>query len=129
MAFAGAPLVLADYAWSGRKFAHATWLKVHMAREVLNMGFNILLSYTDVMWMKDPMPFIARFPEVDVLVSVDDTATATEANDAGLERVYSPERNHNTGVYFMRSKESSKWEEGTCGQWVLGRASRWRACD
>ena len=98
----------ADYAWSGVKFAHATWLKVHMVQEVVNLGFNVILSDTDVMWMKDPMAFIARFPEVDMMMSVDDTATGTPANDTGFESVNHPHRNHNTGVYFIRSKDSSK---------------------
>jgi hypothetical protein len=79
-----------------------------MVREVLNMGFNVILSDTDVMWMKDPLPFVSRFPEVDVLMSVDDTATSLGVDDTGLEKDCNPYRLHNTGVYFMRSKENSK---------------------
>ena len=34
-------------------------------------GFDILVSDVDTVWMQDPVPFMLRYPEADILTSSD----------------------------------------------------------
>jgi hypothetical protein len=38
---------------------------------VVALGFNVLYSDLDVMWLRDPLPYMGQFPEADLLISLD----------------------------------------------------------
>lgn len=35
------------------------------------MGFDVVVSDVDTVWLQDPQPFMAHYPEADILVSSD----------------------------------------------------------
>lgn len=37
-------------------------------------GFDILVSDVDTVWMRDPLPFVLRYPDADILTSSDHLA-------------------------------------------------------
>lgn len=39
-----------------------------------NQGFDILVSDVDTVWMRDPLPFVLRYPDADILTSSDHLA-------------------------------------------------------
>jgi hypothetical protein len=41
-------------------------------------GFDILVSDVDTVWMRDPRPFVLRYPEADILTSSDHLANTVE---------------------------------------------------
>lgn len=47
----------AGYLWSSDSWNDATWRKVPAAQELLLLGYNIIMSDIDVMWLKDPLPY------------------------------------------------------------------------
>ena len=60
------------------KFCHKTvWLvlqgreKIGLVLTFTNMGFDILVSDVDTVWLQNPLPYLANYPEADVLVSSD----------------------------------------------------------
>ncbi len=40
-----------------------TWSKVFVVDEVAEWGFNLVVSDLDVVWLKDPLPLFAKYPE------------------------------------------------------------------
>jgi len=60
------------------KFCHKTvWLvlqgreKIGLVLTFTNMGFDILVSDVDTVWLQNPLPYLANYPEADILVSSD----------------------------------------------------------
>jgi hypothetical protein len=39
-----------------------TWSKVFVLDEVVDWGFNLVVSDVDVVWFKDPLPLFAQHP-------------------------------------------------------------------
>jgi hypothetical protein len=39
-----------------------TWSKVFVLDEVVDWGFNLVVSDVDVVWFKDPLPLLAQHP-------------------------------------------------------------------
>ncbi|BFG30627.1 hypothetical protein CerSpe_169010 [Prunus speciosa] len=45
--------------------------KVILIDEILPYGYELLMCDTDMVWLKDPLPYLAPYPEADVLTSSD----------------------------------------------------------
>ena len=41
------------------------------------MGFDVVLSDVDTVWLQDPLPYLARYPEADILVSSDSLVSSS----------------------------------------------------
>ena len=41
------------------------------------MGFDVVVSDVDTVWLHDPLPYLAKYPEADILVSSDSLASTT----------------------------------------------------
>ena len=54
--------------------------KIELIHLFTKMGFDILVSDVDTAWMKNPLPFIRKFPEVDVLTSSDSLSILRKPN-------------------------------------------------
>ena len=52
-----------------------TWLqgreKIGLVLTFTDMGFDVVVSDVDTVWLKDPIPYLAKYPEADILVSSD----------------------------------------------------------
>ena len=45
--------------------------KINLVFLFTRMGYAILVSDVDTVWMKNPLPYMAQYPEADVLTSSD----------------------------------------------------------
>jgi hypothetical protein len=48
--------------WASETWKDATWRKVPAVQQLLGLGYNVLLSDIDVMWLADPLPYLAAVP-------------------------------------------------------------------
>lgn len=54
--------------------------KIHLAVTFTGFGLDILLVDIDTVWMRNPLPYIDRFPTADILSSSDNLKDTTDAN-------------------------------------------------
>ena len=45
--------------------------KIGLVLAFTSMGFDVLVSDVDTVWMRNPMPYMAAYPEAAILVSSD----------------------------------------------------------
>ena len=45
-------------------------------------GFDILVSDVDTVWMQNPVPFVLRYPDADILTSSDHLANTVQVRRA-----------------------------------------------
>ena len=48
--------------WGNEGWRRMTWSKVFVLDEVVDWGFNLVVSDVDVVWFKDPLPLFAQHP-------------------------------------------------------------------
>jgi hypothetical protein len=74
-----------DFGWGTKNFHLMGRKKIALIRDFTLMGFDILVSDVDTVWMRDPIPYLQKYPEADVLTSSDHLApTATVRNTIPL---------------------------------------------
>jgi hypothetical protein len=54
------------------------------------MGFNVIYSDLDVMWLRDPLPYMLAFPDADFLISLDTVGTDGSKNPVDSQKVGTP---------------------------------------
>ena len=54
--------------------------KINLVYLFTKMGFSILVSDVDTVWMRNPLPYMAQYPEADVLTSSDHLVRSNETN-------------------------------------------------
>ena len=61
---------------------NATWLQVDLARALMeDFRFKeVVWTDTDVVWLRDPLPFLAAHPTADIAIQTDCLSHAVEAN-------------------------------------------------
>ncbi|EPS61907.1 hypothetical protein M569_12886, partial [Genlisea aurea] len=69
-----------DFGWGTQKFNKMGREKVSLINALLPFGFEILMSDSDTVWLKNPLPYLARYPEADLLTSTDQI-TPTVSDD------------------------------------------------
>lgn len=65
-----------------------------------DQGFDIMVSDVDTVWMRDPLEYVERYPEADILTSSDHLSTTVK--DDGLEHYNLATSPANIGVMFVR---------------------------
>lgn len=45
--------------------------KIGLVLAFTSMGFDVLVSDVDTVWMRNPIPYMAAYPEAEILVSSD----------------------------------------------------------
>ena len=101
-----------DFGWGTQNFHKMGRKKIELIYLFTKMGFDILVSDVDTVWMKNPMPYMARYPSADILTSSDHLSHTTKSD--GLENpaiAYSPA---NIGIMLLRhtAKDLAKeWVE------------------
>lgn len=73
------------YHWASADWKAATWRKVGAVRQVLMMGYSVILSDADVMWLRDPLPFVLNHSRADMLISLDAHQSSKAPGDAGVD--------------------------------------------
>ena len=57
--------------------------KINLVYLFTKMGFSILVSDVDTVWMRNPLPYMAQYPEADVLTSSDHLVLHWPAHASG----------------------------------------------
>ncbi len=53
-----------DFTWGNDNWRAVLWGKVTIVNMILQLGFDLVLSDTDVVWFKHPLQVFADFPAV-----------------------------------------------------------------
>lgn len=104
------PAPAAGMEWGQEGWRRMSWERVFILSQIMDWGFNIIVSDVDVAWLRDPIPLMAEHPHAGMLWSHDGVWTHNEPGDAGLEVDGNVHYNLNTGVYILRNDPSTaKW--------------------
>ena len=108
--------VAKDFGWGSKNFHKMGRDKIRLVHELTKTGFDVIVTDVDAVWLRDPFPFLRRYPKADALVSIDNlrnhtSVVATQANHAvdgeGLEHSACG-GNKNIGIMWFRSTEGSQ---------------------
>lgn len=110
----GSHMSTVDVGWGSPSFHKMGREKVILIDSILPFGFEILMCDTDMVWLKNPLPYIARFPEADVLTSTDQVVPTV--TDDRLDMWSEVGAAYNIGIFHWRATESAKklareWKE------------------
>jgi len=95
-------LSTSDFGWGSPTFHKMGREKINLIVTFTNMGIDLLLSDVDTVWMRDPMPYIARYPDADVLTSSDHLSTTVGGEE--LEKWPNAASAANIGIMFFRAR-------------------------
>ncbi|KAJ6427880.1 hypothetical protein OIU84_023309 [Salix udensis] len=110
----GSHMSTADVGWGSPTFHKMGREKVILIDAILPYGVELLMCDTDMVWLKDPLPYLARYPEADVLTSSDQVVPTVV--DDSLDLWQQAGAAYNIGIFHWRPTESSKklareWKE------------------
>ncbi|KAL6753317.1 nucleotide-diphospho-sugar transferase-domain-containing protein [Haematococcus lacustris] len=64
-------LTLGDFGWGSGTFAKMGREKIKLIRVFLQLGVDVIISDVDVLWLRNPLPYFAQYPDADILTSSD----------------------------------------------------------
>ncbi|KDP31566.1 hypothetical protein JCGZ_15383 [Jatropha curcas] len=104
----------ADVGWGSPTFHKMGREKVMLIDAILPFGYELLMCDTDMVWLKNPLPYLARYPDADVLTSSDQVVPTVV--DDRLDIWQEVGAAYNIGIFHWRPTESSKklakeWKE------------------
>ncbi|XP_057250909.1 arabinosyltransferase XEG113 isoform X2 [Beta vulgaris subsp. vulgaris] len=110
----GSHMSTIDVGWGSPTFHKMGREKVILIDTILPFGYELLMCDTDMVWLKNPLPYFARFPEADVLTSTDQVVPTVL--DDRLEVWQQVTGAYNIGIFHWRPTEYSKklakqWKE------------------
>ncbi|CAN4076416.1 unnamed protein product [Withania somnifera] len=110
----GSHMSTVDVGWGSPTFHKMGREKVVLIDSILPFGFELLMCDTDMVWLKNPLPYFARFPEADILTSTDQVVpTVTDDRLDMWQHVHAA---YNIGIFHWRPTEPAKklareWKE------------------
>ncbi|CAI0441992.1 unnamed protein product [Linum tenue] len=110
----GSHMSTVDVGWGSPTFHKMGREKVILIDSILPFGFELLMCDTDMVWLKNPLPYLARYPEADVLTSSDQVVPTV--TDDRLEVWQQVGAAFNIGIFHWRPTESAmklakEWKE------------------
>ncbi|CAL0311724.1 unnamed protein product [Lupinus luteus] len=110
----GSHMSAIDVGWGSPTFHKMGREKVILINSMLPFGYELLMCDTDMVWLKNPLPYIAHYPEADVLTSSDQVVPTVV--DDSLEVWEEVGAAYNIGIFHWRPTESAKklakeWKE------------------
>ncbi|KAJ4845033.1 hypothetical protein Tsubulata_023177 [Turnera subulata] len=102
----GSHMSTADVGWGSPTFHKMGREKVILIDAILPFGYELLMCDTDMVWLKNPMPYLARYPDADVLTSTDQVVPTVV--DDSLDVWQEVAAAYNIGIFHWRPTESSK---------------------
>ncbi|XP_058777608.1 arabinosyltransferase XEG113-like [Vicia villosa] len=103
-----------DVGWGTPTFHKMGREKVILINSILPYGYELLMCDTDMVWLKNPLPYFARYPGADVLTSSDQVVPTVV--DDSLEVWQEAGAAYNIGIFHWRPTESAiklakEWKE------------------
>ncbi|XP_061369986.1 arabinosyltransferase XEG113-like [Gastrolobium bilobum] len=110
----GSHMSTVDVGWGSPTFHKMGREKVILIDSILPFGYELLMCDTDMVWLKNPLPYLARYPGADVLTSSDQVIPTVV--DDSLEIWQEVSGAYNIGIFHWRPTESAKklakqWKE------------------
>ncbi|KAK7367134.1 hypothetical protein VNO80_09143 [Phaseolus coccineus] len=110
----GSHMSTEDVGWGSPTFHKMGREKVILINLILPLGYELLMCDTDMVWLKNPLPYLARYPGADVLTSSDQVVPTVV--DDSLEIWQEVGAAYNIGIFHWRPTKSAKklakeWKE------------------
>ncbi|KAJ4903651.1 xyloglucanase 113 [Raphanus sativus] len=110
----GSHMSTVDVGWGSPTFHKMGREKVILIDSVLPFGYELLMCDTDMVWLKNPLPYLARYPDADVLTSSDQVVPTVV--DDSLDIWQQVSAAYNIGIFHWRPTEPAKklakeWKE------------------
>ncbi|WOG85716.1 hypothetical protein DCAR_0104908 [Daucus carota subsp. sativus] len=102
----GSHMSTVDVGWGSKAFHKMGREKVILIDAVLPYGYELLMCDTDMVWLKNPLPYLARYPEADVLTSSDQVVPTVV--DDRLDIWQQVGAAYNIGIFHWRPTDSAK---------------------
>ncbi|KAK3007088.1 hypothetical protein RJ639_016139 [Escallonia herrerae] len=102
----GSHMSTIDVGWGSPTFHKMGREKVILIDAILPFGYELLMCDTDMVWIKNPLPYLARFPEADVLTSTDQVVPTVI--DDRLDIWQQVGAAYNIGIFHWRPTDSAK---------------------
>ena len=121
----GMNLPVAEWAWGSPSFKSLGPHKIEMIYKALQWGLEVLITDIDAFVLRDPFPYMARYPSASFLTTSDHLGNTT--SDDGLETHSGIHTAFNIGYMFfrdsslplveewrrvIRSDPANKWDQG-----------------
>lgn len=98
-------LTLDDFGWGSSTFHKMGREKISLLQTFTKWGIDVIISDVDTVWLRNPVPYMAKYPEADILVSSDHLSATT--TDGGLELYPEAGSAANIGIMMFRPNSSS----------------------
>ncbi|XP_074283116.1 arabinosyltransferase XEG113-like [Silene latifolia] len=110
----GSHMSTVDVGWGTPAFHKMGREKAILIDSILPFGYEVLMCDTDMVWLKNPLPYFGRFPEADILTSTDQVVPTVV--DDRLDVWQQVTGALNVGIFHWRPTISSKklakeWKE------------------
>ncbi|XP_020092200.1 arabinosyltransferase XEG113 isoform X2 [Ananas comosus] len=110
----GSNMITDDAGWGSPTFHKMGREKVFLINALLPFGYELLMCDTDMVWLKNPLPYLARFPDADVLTSSDQVIPTV--TDDSLESWKEVTGAYNIGIFHWRPTDpairlAKEWRE------------------
>uniref|UniRef100_A0A0D6QZ75 Nucleotide-diphospho-sugar transferase domain-containing protein n=1 Tax=Araucaria cunninghamii TaxID=56994 RepID=A0A0D6QZ75_ARACU len=110
----GSKMKTIDVGWGSPTFHKMGREKVYLINVFMSLGYELLMCDTDMVWLKDPLPYFSRFPAADILTSSDQLVpTVVDDRLEAWEKVTGA---FNIGIFYWRSSNltrrfAKEWHE------------------
>ncbi|KAG8062668.1 hypothetical protein GUJ93_ZPchr0003g16953 [Zizania palustris] len=102
----GSRMATEDAGWGSPTFHKMGREKVLLINTLLPFGYELLMCDTDMVWLKNPLPYLARYPDADLLTSSDQVIPTV--TDDSLENWREVTGAYNIGIFHWRPTEPAK---------------------
>ncbi|XP_031272043.1 arabinosyltransferase XEG113 [Pistacia vera] len=119
----GSHMSTLDVGWGSPSFHKMGREKAILIDSVLPFGFELLMCDTDMVWLKNPLPYLARYPDADILTSSDNVVPTVV--DDRLDIWQQVGAAYNVGIFHWRPTESAKKLAEEWKQMLLGDDTIW----
>jgi hypothetical protein len=134
-------LSLGDFGWGSPTFHKMGREKINLLHSFTKMGFDVLISDVDTVWLRNPLPYMKQYPDADILTSSDHLSNTV--TDEGLELWPQAASAANIGIMLFRPRANAlaKVREvqtvhavlavgwpGDCHDWFVRLMHAFKAC-
>ncbi|EFN51848.1 hypothetical protein CHLNCDRAFT_37217 [Chlorella variabilis] len=95
-------LTLGDFGWGTPTFHKMGREKINLIYSFTKMGYDVLISDVDTVWLRNPLPYINAYRDADILTSSDHLRNTVQ--DEGLEKWPEAASAANIGIMLFRPR-------------------------